>query len=103
MIFCRLLIFSKQTCFFFSKKCFRNTIRVSRRVAVQFVWPDLDPNCLQKLSADDSSRQGVNILQVHYSDVCKCHTVLSLSLLEATLSYVDNFTNSLDPAQDRHI
>ena len=34
-------------------------------------------------AAEDSSRQGVNILQVHYSDVCKCHTVLTLSLLEA--------------------
>ena len=55
------------------KRCFRDTIRVSRCMAVQFVGPDLDPNCLQKLSADNSSRQGVNILQVHYSDVCKCH------------------------------
>ena len=72
------------------KNCFRDTISVSRWMAVRFVGPDLDPNCLQTLSADysisadHSSRQGVIILQVHYSDVCKCHTVLTISLLAAT-------------------
>ena len=28
--------------------------------ARRFVGPDLGPNCLQRLSADDISRQGVN-------------------------------------------
>ena len=47
---------------FFEKK-FRNTIRVSNSLepdqARHFVGPDLDPNCLQKLSANDTSRQRV--------------------------------------------
>ena len=28
--------------------------------ARHFVWPDLGPNCLQRLSADERSRQRVN-------------------------------------------
>ena len=40
------------------------TISVSNRLdpdqARHFVSPDLGPNCLQKLSADDTSRQIVN-------------------------------------------
>ena len=42
--FCHLLFFSKFT---LSKNNCRNTIKVSNSVG-----PDLDPNCLQKLSAD---------------------------------------------------
>ena len=61
--FCRLLIFSKTT---FSKNSFRNAIRVSKSLdpdqARCFVGPDLGPNCLQKLSADDTSRYSVSIL-----------------------------------------
>ena len=44
--FCRLWIFFLN--YFFSKKSFRNTIR--------FCGPDLAPNSLQMLSADDKSR-----------------------------------------------
>ena len=57
MLFCRLWIF-----FFliFQKKSFRNTIRVSNSLdphqAQCFVEPDLGPNCLQRLSADDKIR-----------------------------------------------
>ena len=45
----------------FSKgKSFRNTIRVSNSLdpdqARRFVRPDLGPNCLQRLSADNRSR-----------------------------------------------
>ena len=44
----------------FSKKSFRNTIRVSNSLdpdqARGFVGPDLDPYCLQWLSTDDKSR-----------------------------------------------
>ena len=54
-IFCRLLIFSKLTFWFFS----RNSIRLSSSLdpdqARHNVWPDLGPNCLQRLSADDTS------------------------------------------------
>ena len=42
------------------KKSFRNTFRVSNSLdpdqARCFVKPDLAPNCLQRLSADDKSR-----------------------------------------------
>ena len=38
--------------FFFKKKSFGNISRVSN----SFVEPDLVPNCLQRLSADDTSK-----------------------------------------------
>ena len=48
--------FSKPT---FSKNSFRNPIRVSNSLdadlAQHFVGPDLDPSCLQTLSADGTS------------------------------------------------
>ena len=51
---CRHIFFSKST---FSKDSFRNTSRVSNILdpdqAQQNVKPDLGPNCLQRLSADD--------------------------------------------------
>ena len=57
MLFCRLLNSSKIN---FLKNSFRNTIRVSISLdpdqARRFVGPDLGPNCLQKLSADDARR-----------------------------------------------
>ena len=44
----------------FLKNYFRNTIRVSNSLdpdqARHFVGPDLGPICLQRLSADDTSR-----------------------------------------------
>ena len=44
----------------FSKNSFKNTIRVSNRLDPDqdrhFVGPDLVTNCLQRLSADDKSR-----------------------------------------------
>ena len=50
----------------FSKNSFRNTIRVSNGLDPDqhrhSVGPDLDPNCLQRLSADDTSRQRVKAL-----------------------------------------
>ena len=43
----------------FFKKSIRNTVRVSNSLDLDqdrhFVGPDLGPNCLQKLSADDKS------------------------------------------------
>ena len=63
MLFCHLTIFSKST---FSKNFFRNTFRVSNSFdpdqARHFVGPDLGPNCLQRLPADDTRRQRVNLL-----------------------------------------
>ena len=56
-LLCRLLIFSKST---FLKNSVRNNIRVSNSLdpdqARYFVGPYLGPNCLEKLSADDTSR-----------------------------------------------
>ena len=61
MLFCRLLIFFKIN---FWKNSFRNTIRMSNSLdpdqARRIVGPDLGPNCLPKLSADDTGRQRVN-------------------------------------------
>ena len=61
-----LVIFQNQP--FTKKKTFRNTIWVSNRSDTDQVrhsdgipvGPDLGPNCLQKLSADDTKRQRVN-------------------------------------------
>ena len=48
----------------FLKNPFRNTIRVSNSLdpdqTRHFVGSDLDPNCLQMLTADDTSRQREN-------------------------------------------
>ena len=50
----------------FGKNSFRNTIRMSNSLdpdqARQNVRPDLGPNCLQRLSADDTSRLRVKII-----------------------------------------
>ena len=60
MLFCHLDFFLNQPFRFF----FRNTISMSNILdpdqARQLVGPDLGPNCLQGLSADDTSRQKVN-------------------------------------------
>ena len=53
--------------FFFSKTSFRNTIRVSNSLDLDLVGPDLDPDCLQKLSSDDTSRETVSVS--HKSDI----------------------------------
>ena len=56
MLFCRLLIFFKIN---FFEKLFQE-YHVSNSLdpdqARHFVGPDLRPNCLQKLSADDTRR-----------------------------------------------
>ena len=48
----------------FLKNSFENTIKVSNSLdpdqARQNVGPDLGPNCLQRLSTNDTSRQKVN-------------------------------------------
>ena len=49
----------------FSKKSYRNTIRVSNSLdpdqTRHFVGPDLGPNCLQLLSADGTRGHRVNV------------------------------------------
>ena len=50
-----------------SKSSFTNTIRLSNSLDPDhFVGPDLGLNCLQKLTADGTSRQRVNILHILY-------------------------------------
>ena len=65
MLFYRLLIFFKINIFL---KKIRNTIRVSNTLdpdqARHFVGPDLGPNCLQTFSADDTSRQIVQDINI---------------------------------------
>ena len=54
-VFCRF--FSKST---FSKNYIKNTIRVSYSldpIQADFVGPELGPNCLQRLSAEDTRKQ----------------------------------------------
>ena len=57
---CHMLNFSK---LIFSRNSFRNIIRVSNSLdpdqARLLVGPGLDPNCLQRLSIDVASGQGV--------------------------------------------
>ena len=56
--FCRLWIYFLNK-LFQKKKSLRNTIRVSNSLDPdqdrRFVGPGLDPNCLQRLSADNKS------------------------------------------------
>ena len=63
LAFYRLLIFFSKSSF--SKNYFRNTIRVSNSLdpdqARHFVGPDLGPNCLQRLSADNTSKRRAKV------------------------------------------
>ena len=65
MLFCCLLIFFLKSTF--SKNSFRNDFEVSNSLdpdqARNFVGPDLGPNFLQRLSADDIRRQRVDIVR----------------------------------------
>ena len=58
MLFCRLLIF-KINIF---EKLFQESNNLDPDQARRFVGFDLGPNCLQRLSADDTSRQRVSLL-----------------------------------------
>ena len=73
--FCRLLIFLK---IIFSKNSFRNTIRVTNSLhpdqPQHFIGSDLGPNRLQRLSADDTSKQRVKIGMVFRKVNCVCVT-----------------------------
>ena len=69
---------------------FRNTIRVSNSLdpdqARHFVQPDLGPNCLQRLWAEDTSRQRVNkpicIYMGQQSDLGNYRICINLSHLD---------------------
>ena len=82
--------------FFQNKLCqknsFRNTIRVSSSLnpdqVRRFVGPDLGPNCLQRLSADDTSIQRVYCLSALYTTV-----ICSLICLCTLVVYIANNRN----------
>ena len=61
----------------FLKNSFRNTIRVSNSLdpdqARHYVGPDLDPNCLQRLSAEGTIWQRVNALTAFSFTPKICH------------------------------
>ena len=65
MIFCHLLILFK---IYFSENSFRNTISMSKQLDPDqdrhSVGLDLGPNCFQRLSVDDTSRQRVKMQKV---------------------------------------
>ena len=69
MLFCRLQIFFK--IIFFEKFFQEYHLSVkqigSRSGPTFFVGPDLGPNCLQRLSADDTRRQRVNSFYAIFS------------------------------------
>ena len=64
MLFCRLLIFFQNQ--LVQKIISGIPLGVSNSLdpdqSRHFVWPDLGPNCLQRLSADDISRQRVKLI-----------------------------------------
>ena len=77
MIFRRLLVFLQN-----SKHAYRISTRVANRLdpdqARRFVGPDPDPTCLQRLSADDTSKQRIKlknqiILFVHQVQTTEDH------------------------------
>ena len=59
-LFCKIFL-SSVDCYLLKilKKLFKNTMRVLNSLnpdqARHFVGPDLDPNCLKRLAADDNS------------------------------------------------
>ena len=63
-VFCLLTFFKIN---FFSKYSFKNAFSVSHSSD-----PDLDPNCLQRLSADNTSMQRAKATNMHY---CRCYAV----------------------------
>ena len=85
--FCRLLIFFQNN--FVQKNYFKNIIRASNSLdpdpAQHFVRPDLDPNCLQRLSTDDTSKKRffchllidlkINFFENSFQKYHQCQTV----------------------------
>ena len=90
--------FSKLT---FLKNSFKNTIRVSNSLdpdqARHFVGPDLDPNCLEKLSAEDTSMQRVTSwFQVPFSHILYTLPYISRAFGTFRLSYFRKKFNNHD-------
>ena len=63
--------------------------------ARHFVGPDLGPNCLQRLSADDTSRQRVNDKTICHSQNPISHECIAQSILTRIYClHIDSFIPS---------
>ena len=86
---CRLLTFFKIN---FSKKKFRNIIRVSNGLDPDqdrhSVGPDLGPNCLQRLSADDKSSRWQGKIYYVSSSWCSELAVVRSCRISMTCSFI---------------
>ena len=85
----------------FSKTFFSNRTGVSSRLdpdqVRRFLEPDLGPNCLQRLSADDTSRQRVRLATslINNSLIFFCKNKKCLAFLIASLPFADLGLNCL--------
>ena len=84
MLFCRPLIFLNQLFEKLFQEYNQSLNSLDPDQARHFVWPDLGPNCLQKLSADRTSRQS-------YLFVCFCHLADNFYKLFDTLKVFLNY------------
>ena len=77
MRFCRLLIFFKINIFEkFFQEFHLSVKQIGSRSGSTFCQPDLGPNCLHKLSADDTRRQKVKSDFMHI-----CQNLVTLFIL----------------------
>ena len=93
--FCRLLIFFKIN--FFAKILFRITIRVSKTLYPNqdrhTVGPDLGPNCLQKLSEDNTTV--LYVICLDFQEISSATFTLIFGKKGSQFeSWRDNFSNS---------
>ena len=75
-----LLLYIVYVLALFQHLCFQKILGITITVTNQlgflsFVWPDLGPNCLQRLSAEDTSRQRVNCSGSRLDNVFKANLV----------------------------
>ena len=70
LLFCCLLIFFKINFFenSFRKPSVSNSLHIAMSNSLHLVRPDLGSNCLQRLTADDTSRQSVNHFDTDIED-----------------------------------
>ena len=83
----------------FSKNSFRNTIRVSNSLspdqAQHFIGPDLGPNCLQKLTADDTRTKEAKSQEVaswNFNIFLSLKIVLIILTFHLSLHYLSVFS-----------
>ena len=103
MLFCRPLIFFQ---FHFYEKIISEISSECQTVWIQnrlFVGPDLGPNCLQRLSSDDTSRQRVNIHTGLYQDILGKGFCVKLGMKILKRSEIDEKTCSIILSPQKHM